>query len=231
MAEAWLRTCSVGRGSSAWIPPHGIAVRATPHRARMLPRCCQPRLFAVLPDHRPRPPRDRGNLAGVTRGKSPLQVIDQPIENLQLLFFDARHAPKTTGLFDVATRFRDGDRPLVFVDPLVNVSAALYEQTLKVFGLAVIRRLSGRGDALIDSRSRPAHAHRRHGLAVTDVDRPRIRQPSIAPIRVRGGVRVACETLVRQSGEGHLISLNRRFDTKRGQQYTLDTDGRHMRPR
>jgi hypothetical protein len=124
---------------------------------------------------------------------------------------------EATGPFDFATGFRDGHRPLVCVDPLVNVFAALCEQTSKVFGLALIRCRSRRSNAVIDSSGRPVHGHRRHGLAVTDVTRPTavlsdgpctfrplgVRQASIAPIRVRGAVRVACATLVGRSGEGH----------------------------
>jgi hypothetical protein len=32
--------------------------------------------LAVLPDHKQRPPRDRGNLARGIRGNPPLQVVD-----------------------------------------------------------------------------------------------------------------------------------------------------------
>lgn len=126
-------------------------------------------------------------------------MIDQLLDSSPLLLFDAHHAPKTTGLSDVATGFGDDGRFLVFVDPLVNLLAALCEQTPKVFGLAVIR-CSRRSNAVIDSIGRPVHGHRRHGLAVTEVDRPgamlsdgpqtfrplRVRHLSTAPIRVRG---------------------------------------------
>jgi hypothetical protein len=156
-------------------------------------------------------------------GKSPLQVIDQVLDSSPVLLFDERHAPKTTGLADVATGFRDGDRPLAFVDPLVNLLAALCEQTSKVFGLAVIRRRSSRGTAVIDSRGGPVRGQRRPGLAVTDVGRPRavlsdgpfrprgIRRLYVAAIRMCGSARVACATLAGRSGEGHFVSLSRRF--------------------
>ncbi|ORW81840.1 hypothetical protein AWC22_16640 [Mycobacterium riyadhense] len=38
-----------------------------------------------LSDHRPRPPRDRKNLARIGPGKSSLQAIDQPIDSHSFL--------------------------------------------------------------------------------------------------------------------------------------------------
>lgn len=55
--------------------------------------CCLTRLCAVLLDHRPRPPRDLGNLARCPDGESPLQALDQAPDSFPVLFFDARHAP------------------------------------------------------------------------------------------------------------------------------------------
>src|SRR5271166_4916872 len=75
--------------------------------------CCLTRLYAVLLDHRPRPPTDLGNLARGPDGKSPLQVLDQVPDSLPVLFFGARHAAKAADVFGVAIGFGDGDRPLI----------------------------------------------------------------------------------------------------------------------
>ncbi len=63
------------------------------------------------------------------------------VENLPILFFDPRHAPKAVGGIDVAVGFRSGDRLLIFIDPVVDETAALNEQTHEVVGLEMIRRV------------------------------------------------------------------------------------------
>jgi hypothetical protein len=91
---------------------------------------------------------------------------------LPLLFFNAYHAPNAVGVVDCAAGFSDGDRPLVFVDPAVNLPAALSEQTQKVGGLAGIRLRSRHSSEVIDISGRPVNRHRRCGLPFTDIIRP-----------------------------------------------------------
>jgi hypothetical protein len=113
----------------------------------------------------------RGNLALGTNAKSLLQAIDQPTESLLLLFCDAHHAPNGTGVVGGAAGLRDGDRPLISIDPLADLSAALGEQAQEVFGLAMIRVGSRRSSGVIDNSDRPVHAPRRGGLALVDEGR------------------------------------------------------------
>jgi hypothetical protein len=136
-------------------------------------RCGKGRFnLAVLPDHKPRPPGDRGNLALALgpKGKSAVQVFDQAVDSFPVLFFDARHAPKIARAFGVFVGFRDGDRLLVSVDPVVNYSPALGEQTQKVIGLSLIRRLRHSSGA-VDIAGRPVHGQRRHRASLSDIDR------------------------------------------------------------
>jgi hypothetical protein len=81
-----------------------------------------------------------GNRARGAEPKSLLEVIDQLREDVSILFFDNRPAPKGTNVFDIAARLRDGDLSLMLVDPAVNQLAALRQQTNEVLGLSVIRR-------------------------------------------------------------------------------------------
>jgi hypothetical protein len=71
----------------------------------------------------------RGNLALGMNAKSPLQAIDQPTEGFLLLFGDAHHVPNAAGVVGGAADLSDGDRPLVSIDPLADLSAAMGEQT------------------------------------------------------------------------------------------------------
>jgi hypothetical protein len=98
-----------------------------------------------------------------------VQVFYETVEGLPVLFLDARHAPQAAGAFGVAGGFRDGNRLLVLTDPVVKVAAALGEQSQKVLGLAVIRRLRRRSRAL-DINGRPVHSQRRHGRSLTYID-------------------------------------------------------------
>jgi hypothetical protein len=81
----------------------------------------------------------RANLAVATKGKTPLQALDQSLNSLALVFFDSHHAPNAAGALDGATGFGDDDRPLVLVDPVIKLPAVLDEQTQKVVRLAGIR--------------------------------------------------------------------------------------------
>lgn len=108
----------------------------------MLARCRLKRLFAVLPDHKPRPPRDRGNLVRDTRGKSPLQVIDQLLETLSVLLVNARQLPETARTFDVSAGIRADACP---------------DQTQNGVRPAVIRLRSARTSGVIGSSSGPVH--------------------------------------------------------------------------
>jgi hypothetical protein len=150
-------------------------------------------------DHRPRPPRDRGNACAVTDRKSPLQVVDQSVDYVAFVFADAHQAPQALHLSGVATGFSDCDRPVVFVDPVADLKTALEQQLKEVFGLTVIGR------------------HRRHWRVLTYVGRSRgvrgdrsrgfrrlgVRESSDAPIRVGSRVWVACAILGGRSGEDH----------------------------
>ena len=95
------------------------------------------------------------------RAKSPVEVIDQPIEDLSILFFDTHHPVKAADVFGVATRFRQGDRLPVLVDPVVTELSALHEHTHEVLGLLVVGR-GARGSNVIDIT-------RGLGLAFTDM--------------------------------------------------------------
>ena len=149
---------------------------------RMLTQCYHTRLSVVLPDHRPRPPRDRGNDCVVTDRKSPLQVVDQSVDYIAFVFADAHHAPQALHLSGVATGFSDCDRPVVFVDPVADLKTALEQQLQEVFGLTVICRHRSGGLALIDGRRlfRPVN----------------VRKPPGAQIHPGGGMRIARSTLV-----------------------------------
>lgn len=85
-----------------------------------------------------------------------MQLFDQAVERLPILFFDPRHAPKAAGAFQVAVGFRDGDRLLVFIDPVVDETAVLSEQTHKVVSLGAIRRIR-RSCGSIHTTGRPVH--------------------------------------------------------------------------
>jgi hypothetical protein len=103
----------------------------------MLARCCPRRLVAVLSDHNPRPPRDRWNLVWAALGKSPLQAIDQPFEDLSVLCFDACQMPETVGMLGASCGICDDACPLIHVDPEVDPPADLGEQTKIIVGLAM----------------------------------------------------------------------------------------------
>src|SRR5262249_16347218 len=117
-------------------------------------------LAAVLTGHNPCPPGDWVNLARHPERKSPAQVFDQAVESWRVLLFDARHARKARRPVAVAIGFSGGDRLLVPVDPVISKTAALGEQTQKVLGLTVIRRL-GRSSGGIDITRGRVHGQRR----------------------------------------------------------------------
>jgi hypothetical protein len=162
-------------------------------------------------DHRPRPPRDRGNACVMTDRKLPMQVVDQSVENVAFAFVDAQPASHTLYLGRVATGFSDSDRPAVFVDPVVDFKTALDQQLQEVLGLTVIGR------------------HRRGGLARMRVDRSPVLPPG-APIRPGGETRIVRTTLVGQGGDGHFVSPSRGlvFD---GTTLTRRSARHHMRRR
>ena len=118
------------------------------------------KLAAVLTDHQPRLTRERGNLTRCPQRKSPVELLDHSVDGAPVLFLDARHAPKATSALCVAFGFGDGDRLLVFADPVINNVAALGEQTQKVLGLALIRRLRSRA---FDIGGGAARGQRGHG--------------------------------------------------------------------
>jgi hypothetical protein len=124
--------------------------------------------FAVLADCSPRPARDWGNLALSRNGKSPAQVLDQAVQSLPFLFFDARHPPERARAFDVAAGFRNSDRLMVSVDPVVDKAAVLGEQTKKVVGLELVRHLS-RSSTAIDITGGRVRGQRRRGAALTGI--------------------------------------------------------------
>jgi hypothetical protein len=86
-----------------------------------------------------------------------MQLFDETVNDVPVLFFDARLAPQAAGAFGVAGSLCDDDRLLVFADPVVALAATLGEQTQEVFGLEEIRRLGGRSGAL-DVISGPVHS-------------------------------------------------------------------------
>jgi len=110
-------------------------------------------------DHEPRRARDRQILGCGLSHKSALQVLDEGVERVPLLLFDARGAAEDAGAFGVAFGLRDGNRPVVTVDPLVDQPTVLSEQTQKVVGLALIRGVSHKCDA-INTRGGPTRAQR-----------------------------------------------------------------------
>ena len=127
----------------------------------------------------------RGNLARGRNRKSLLQAIDQALENLPVLFFDAHLASIGTGVIDGAASFSGSDRPPVFVDPVLNPLAALGEQTQKVVGLAVIRFASRLSGGALDFNGRPVQSHWGHGFPLTDIDRPRVAHAAAGCTRVQ----------------------------------------------
>lgn len=112
---------------------------------------------AVLADHGPRPPRDRGNLAGFGRGMSPLQVIDQHHKGLPVVFFETRQMAKGTGVSAVTVGISDGNSALVHVDTDVGPPTNLGEQPHKVVGLTLIRRRSFRSSGAIGTGGTAVH--------------------------------------------------------------------------
>jgi hypothetical protein len=126
-----------------------------------------------------------------------VQVCDQAIDNLSILLFDAQQGPEAARAFDVAVAFSDGDRPLVFADPIVTNTAALGEQAQKVVGLAVIGYLR-RGRGVAETARRPVHSPRADRWAM-GWTRPPIRR-NVRPVR-NDDVRPTA--LVRQTGEIH----------------------------
>jgi hypothetical protein len=81
----------------------------------------------------------RANLAVATKGKAPLQALDESLDSLALVFFDSHHAPNAAGALDCASGFSDRNLPLVLVDPVIKLPAVLDKQTQKVVRLAGIR--------------------------------------------------------------------------------------------
>jgi hypothetical protein len=64
----------------------------------------------------------------VARGKSPHQIIDQPLGNFPVLFFQEPQAVKAAGAVDVAG-FQGCAQPQVSLDPVIDASEDLVEQT------------------------------------------------------------------------------------------------------
>jgi hypothetical protein len=139
-----------------------------------------------------------------------MQVFDETVQGMPVIFVEARHAPQAARTFGVAGGFRDGDRLPVFTDPVVTVATALDEQPQEVLGLALIRRRSRRSRAL-DITGGPVHSQRRHGRSLRYVDRSRADRAAagIAPTSVASAAQPvpsdrACTALVGQTGEVHL---------------------------
>ena len=126
-----------------------------------------------------------------------MQVFDQAIDNLSILLFDAQQGPEAARAFDVAVAFSDGDRLLVFADPVVTNTAALGEQAQKVVGLAVIGYLR-RGRGVAETARRPVHSPRADRWAM-GCTRPPTRR-NVRPVR---NADVRPTALVRQTGEIH----------------------------
>lgn len=87
-----------------------------------------------------------------------MQVFDQAVERLPVLFFDARHAPEAAGGFGVTVGLRLGDHLVVLADAMIDEAAALGEQTQEVVGLTVIGRIR-RGGGLVAANSGLTHRH------------------------------------------------------------------------
>lgn len=105
---------------------------------------------AALTDREQRLPPD---LVGCLKGKAPVQVFDHAVDNLPVPLFGTQPAPKASRTFGVTLGFKAGDRPAVFVDPVVTKKSALGEQPQKVGGLAAIGCLSLR--AAMESAGSP----------------------------------------------------------------------------
>jgi hypothetical protein len=141
-----------------------------------------------------------------------MQVFDQVVKGLPVLFFDLRHAPKAAGAFGVAAGFRGRDRLLVFTDPVVDMAAPLGEQPAEVVSLELIRP-HGRRRAL-HIAVRPVHDQRRHGPSLTYIDGFRADRAAVGPTpaSIAGATHAvpgdrAGTLLAGQTGEVHVVSF------------------------
>jgi hypothetical protein len=74
----------------------------------------------------------------VQAGESPAQAVDHAVDGAAILLFGERHALEDACAVDVALGLRGRDRLPVFVDPLIDETAALVEQPQEVVGLQMV---------------------------------------------------------------------------------------------